>query len=740
MRKYLMTIAVMCFAMFLQAQELPRVTSDTIKEISLDDITIAATRFSENKNKIAQQVQTISASKIKFLNQQTTAELLTHSGHVQVQKSQLGGGSPVIRGFEANKVLISIDGVRLNNAVFRGGHLQNVITMDNAILDRTEILFGPSSVMYGSDALGGVISFYTKKPAFSNAKKKVVFGGNAFVRYSSAYNEKTGHADFTVSGNKLSSLTSFTISDFDDLKQGSKYYDDFPDWGKRTFYVERINGIDSMVKNSNVNKQVGSGYTQYDLLQKFRMMTGNVEHVFNFQYSTSSDINRYDRLTEVNGSGIARSAEWYYGPQKRMLVSWNLSLPKTGIYDKATITPAFQDIEESRHNRNYRSTKLNHRIEKIRVLSLNADFWKNINKTELGYGLELTHNKVNSTANAVNISTGVVSSLDTRYPDGGSTTQSYAAYLTAIHKLSDKWVLNGGARVTHNRLESKFIDKSFFPFPYDKIEQTPTAVSGNLGVVYLPGSGWKIAALAATGFRTPNVDDMAKVFESGGGTLIVPNPNIKPEKTINYELTISKTVANKLQAAITGWYTDYHDALTTDFSTFNGSSSIEYNGTTSRVVTVVNKKKAYVYGVSGNVGVDFNKHLSFSTVLNYTYGRIKEEPEDYPLDHVAPVFGKTSVTGRFGKFTGELFALYNGAKDSANYNLRGEDNQVYSADQVRGFTPGWVTANFRSSYDINRYATVQFAVENIFDKFYRVFSSGLSAPGRNFVLTLRARL
>ncbi len=733
--------AFLCISIFIFAQEKKAVITDSsLNEINLNEITIAATRFAEHKKNIPQQVLTINAKKMSFYNQQTTAELLSQTGSVLVQKSQLGGGSPIIRGFEANKVLLVVDGIRMNNAIFRGGHLQNVITMDNTILDKTEILFGPSSVMYGSDALGGVISFYTKKPILSETSGKNIYSGNAFIRYASAYNEQTGHIDFNIGGKKFASLTSFTYSDFGYLKQGSDYYNKFPNWGKRNFYVDQFNGVDSMVANSNVSKQVPTGYKQYDLLQKFLFKTGKIENVFNFQYSTSSDINRYDRLTETNGSGIAKSAEWYYGPQIRLLASWAVNLTGSVIYDQAQITTAYQQVEESRHNRNYRSTKRNNRIEKLNIGSVNADFSKKIKKIELGYGAEITYNKVRSDAYSENITTAVQSLLDTRYPDGGSNTQSYAAYLTGLYKISDKIIVNAGMRYTHNRLYSKFNDKTFFPFPYNDIEQSSNSITGNAGLVLLPAAGWKIAALVSTGFRTPNVDDMSKVFESGGGTLIIPNPAIKPEKTINYELSISKNIKNRFQAGATVWYTDYHDALSTDFSTFNGSPTIVYNGTTSNVVTVVNKNAAFVWGIGGNIVADINKHFSFSSVINYTYGRIKESPVNYPLDHVAPLFGKSSIIAKFGKFTGEVFALYNAAKDSANYNLRGEDNQQYSADIVHGFTPAWITANFRTAYEINKYATLQFAVENVLDKFYRVFASGLSAPGRNFVITVRAKL
>ncbi len=186
-----------------------------------------------------------------------------------MQKSQGGGGSPVIRGFEANKVLLVIDGVRLNNAIFRGGHLQNVITMDNAILDKTEVLFGPASVVFGSDALGGVISFYTKKPTLSTIKNKLVTSSNAFVRYSSAYSEKAIHADISAGSNKIGSLTSFTYSDFNNLRQGKNYYTAYSDWGKRFFYTERINGKDSMLSNSNTAIQKPTGYHNMIFCKKY---------------------------------------------------------------------------------------------------------------------------------------------------------------------------------------------------------------------------------------------------------------------------------------------------------------------------------------------------------------------------------------------------------------------------------------------------------------------------------------
>lgn len=111
---------------------------------------------------IAQQIQVLNTDFIRSQQSQTTADLLNSSGNVFVQKSQMGGGSVVIRGFEANRISLVIDGVKLNNIIYRSGHLQNILSMDNNYLDRVEILYGPSSTIYGSDALGGAIYLSTK--------------------------------------------------------------------------------------------------------------------------------------------------------------------------------------------------------------------------------------------------------------------------------------------------------------------------------------------------------------------------------------------------------------------------------------------------------------------------------------------------------------------------------------------------------------------------------------------------
>ena len=161
--------------------------------ITLDVAVISASRWNQNSQDVAGKVDYLDPKLATLRNPATTADWLGNSGHVFVQKSQLGGGSPMIRGFSANRLLYSVDGIRMNSAIFRRGNLQNVISLDPFSLQKTEILFCPGSVMYGSDAIGGVMVFETLSPDSGPQQLR----GSLLSRFSSATSENTIHGDFS---------------------------------------------------------------------------------------------------------------------------------------------------------------------------------------------------------------------------------------------------------------------------------------------------------------------------------------------------------------------------------------------------------------------------------------------------------------------------------------------------------------------------------------------------------------
>ena len=698
---------------------------DTLRD--LEEVVISANKFELKKKESPNQIELITAKQIAFQNSPNTANLLEQTGNVFVQRSQAGGGSPVLRGFEASRVLIVMDGVRMNNAIYRAGHLQNVLRIDQSMLERAEVVFGPSSVMYGSDALGGVVHFRSKNPEFG------VKSFRSYLRHSTAIDEKTGHLDFNIGRKRLAFLTSFTFSDFGDVIQGSKRLAAYPDFGKRLFYVEKQVNADVSIKNNEVNKQVGSAYSQYDFLQKISFQQSEkIKHTLNFQFSNSSNVPRYDRLTELR-NGLPRFAEWYYGPEKRLMFAYHLELKNTLIYDRATVSLAFQDIEESRVSRNFNNANRKSQLEKVNLFSLNADFQKVIKSQTLTYGLEVVGNDVKSKAHFTNINTNEERKADTRYPDGKNTMNTWAIYVADQLKVSDALIVHGGLRYAFTDLSAEFTEKAFFPFPFNEIQQKNNSLTGNLGIVYTPFAKTKFGLLGSSGFRSPNIDDLAKVFDSVPGSLIVPNPDIRPEYSYNGELSLNQQIGKKIRLEGVYFVTSMRNAIVIDDFSLNGERLVMYNGQSSKVLAAQNKAKALIHGWNLNLKADLSKEVVFSSSLNYTKGSIKDAVNT-PMDHIPPMFGRTAIKYQKNAIQVEVFSIYNGWKKLANYSPSGEDNLIYA---TKDGMPSWWTLNLRSDYQVNKNVSIQFACENIFDKNYRNFASGISSAGRNFVITVR---
>lgn len=760
MIKVFTTTALLAVANICMAQQ---PVKDTVK--SLDEVIISASNFAEKKKNIAQKVDVISSKAIAQSNAQNTGDLLLNTGKIFVQKSQQGGSSPVLRGFEASRVLLVVDGVKMNNAIYRSGHLQNIITTDQNMLNRVEIMYGPASTVYGSDALGGVIQMVTKGPVLSE-NKKILTTGSALTRYSSINNEKTFHADASIGGKKFAWFQSYNFSNFGDMKMGSNYPDKFPNFGRRSKYIDNINGVDTILANSNDRIQKFSGYQQWDISQKFLYkQSSKITHSVNFQLSNTNDVPRYDRLQDTFTSGankgLLRWAQWYYGPQKRILSAYELNVLNTAGFDELKANVNYQDIEESRQQREYkRYDRFDSRVEKVKVWGLTVNGRKKWGLNELVVGIDGQLNDVKSRATRTNLTTGAVTKLDSRYPDGKNTMNNFGLYAQHIYKFkNNKLVLNDGLRIQSVNLKSNVLDNSFFKLPDTAVKQNYIAVTGNIGIVFSPGKNTTLRAAVSSGFRAPNIDDLAKVFESSSNArqVVVPNANIKPEYTYNLDVSLNQNITEKISFDITGYYTIFRNGLLKAPFKLNGQDSIIYNGVKSQVLATQNINKATVYGFSTVVNAEIISGLTFTSTLSYTYGRFKTDASktsgifekqangtyllvqrnvsSKPLDHIPPVIGRTALNYQHKKFNTELSLLYNGWKKLDDFNADGEDNAQYAT--AEGF-PSWMTVNWKANITLTKNLLLQAGVDNILDRNYRYFASGFSAAGRNYLIALRA--
>ena len=703
---------------------------------SIDQVVVSANRWGQAKRDVPVKITTTRQAQIAFNNPQTAADLLGATGDVFIQKSQQGGGSPMIRGFATNRLLIVVDGVRMNNAIFRSGNLQNVISLDAFAVEKTEVVFGPSSVIYGSDAIGGVMSFYSLSPKVS-ANNKFDVSGNFASRYSSANNEKTGHVDINLGWTKWASLTSFTYTSYGDVTMGKNGPDEY----LRKEFVKRENGVDTVVKNSNSRIQQPTGYSQINLMQKIAYVPNNNWNInYGLHYSTTSNYDRYDRLIAYK-NGLPRSAEWYYGPQVWLMNNVNIeNTANNSLYDKFTVNAAHQLFEESRNDRSFKGNTLKSRVENVQAFNLILDFKKSIKeKQTIFYGLEVLFNDVRSTGTDKDITTGVKVDGPSRYPK--SEWYSYAAYVTYHTKLGKKLSFQMGTRYNQYVLNARF-DNTFFPFPYSKANINKGALTGSAGLIYTPTNSWKLNANLSTGFRSPNVDDLGKVFDSSPGTVIVPNPNLNAEYAYNAEIGITKTLGDYFEIDVNAFYTLLNNAMVKRNDLFNGQDSIMYDGELSQVQSIQNAAYAKVWGIQADFELMLTKQLMLSSRFNYQKGTEEiDNGTTSPLRHATPWFGVTKLTYTGKKLKMELFANFSGEVSYANLaeEERGKP-YIYAIDSNgKPYSPSWYTLNFRSQYQINKILAISGDVENITNQRYRPYSSGIVAPGLNFIVAVRAR-
>jgi hemoglobin/transferrin/lactoferrin receptor protein len=725
MQKYFLAFFFIGSSLSLMAQK------DSTK--SLQDVVVFANKFPTLSKNIVQTVGLITDKNL-IQQQSNTADIFTASGQIFVQKSQLGGGSPVIRGFEASRILLLVDGVRMNSAIFRAGHLQNIITVDNMSLERVEVNYGPSSTMYGSDALGGVINLFTKAPQLNNSSKWKS-NGNVIYRYANGQNENRQHIDLNIANNKWAFVSSFTNSSFGDMRQGANRLAAYPDFGKRLFYVTTENGVDILNDNrSSINIQKITEYTQADFLQKILYKpSANTEHLLNIQLSNSSNINRYDRLTETS-KGLPVYAEWYYGPQVRNMVSYKLNKTHLkGFFQELSVNTNYQHLQESRISRKYKSSNKDFRIENVDIIGLNADLLHSDKNGEIHFGLESYYNIVNSKAHRTNIATLANSAITTRYSDGPTNMAYQALYVQHRKNLNQNWVLNDGLRLNLVQLNAQFKDTSLMHFPFTEAKQSNAALTGNIGLAYNGDDGFRSTVGVSSGFRAPNIDDLTKVFDTKTGYVVVPNKDLKPEYTYNAEWTIAKNTSNySLGASV--FYTLFHNALVADKYNWNGKSTIMYQGVLSDVYATQNKAKANLFGFNVNGRLRLIQNTELNATYTYTKGTYNDGSKEMPLDHIPPAYGRFGIKHIDKKWNAEFYSVFNSWKKIADYNLNGEDNEIYA---TKDGMPSWMTFNLLTQYNPTKDLTIGLGVENITDLNYRYFASGISAVGRNYILTCK---
>ncbi len=706
-----------------------------VSVVNPDPNVFSDTRWDQPADEVPAQIIVFPERQVEFINPPTTADLLASSGEVFLQKNLMGGGNPCIRGYSSNRLVMEVDGIRMNTAVPHSACQQNLLGIDPFIIQKAEVIYGSSSVIYGSDAIAGALTFRTLNPEFSTGDDATLTG-HAVTRYASANNEMTAHADVKIGWRKWASVTSLTFSDFGDLRMGKHGPEEY----LSPFTVKRENGEDVVVENENPLEQIPSGYSQAYLLQKVRYrLNRNWEFTYGFYLASNSAIPRRDLLS-AEDDGIPVFAEAFYGPQTWMLNSLqvNYNFPAS-ICDRMNVRLAHQFLTENRTERGFDEPIRHNQQEKVNALYVSLDLIKCLaERHQIFYGIEVVYDDINSSGTDENLLNGDEETGPGNYPR--SQWGSYALYLDYSGRISEKLSLQAGVRYNIYSLDAGF-DSTVFHLPITAANINSDVMTGKAGIIYKPSGTWAFSSVISTGFRAPNVDDAGRIIESEPVTTLVPNPGLKEEYSYTIDFRAKKVFAEKLKAEVSIYYTYLQDALVRGSFSSSGTDSIISDATEGHLLTMENAAHACVYGIQAGIDGSMPHGLGFNARMNYQAGEeIVNNSPSYSMEGIAPFFGKAGISYQGKRLRAEVYTCFSGSvrhgKLSPEENAR--DYLYATDDNGNPYSPAWWTINVRAGYQVTSFLSVNIGAENLTDVRYRPYGWGITAAGRNILVSVRA--
>lgn len=682
--------------------------------LQLEDLVVTATRSGRNSYDVPQLVSLVTPRQIHRRNVQQTPELLREEAGVALQKTNQGGGSPIIRGFKANKVLLLVDGIRMNNATYRGGNTQYLNTIGSASIEQLEIVHGPSSVLYGSDALGGTVNVLTRAPRL-RFKPAFQLGASVFGSVSTAENTRTTHLRIEAANHRIGLLLEGAVQSFGDIQRGDN------GGGK---LMRRLQN-DTRTRRILNKTQAPNAYDSYDLSSKVLWRIDELQGLTAaFQLNRQTGVPRYD-VVETRRDSLR-----VFDPQERDLFYLTYrNDTHTAFFNSVSATLSFHRQFERRIRQRFGSATRTRDQFRTWTSGLQLQLNKQAGlRHTLVTGTEIYFDDVAATSSRRNTFTDRIENTAPLFPDG-STFLTAGLFAQDAMTVTARWNLTLGARLNVARLRAPFEDDPNSDSALGNVVQTSTSVTASLGSNFAITDEISFVSNVSQGFRVPNLDDVSKLGPGGGSSFFdIPNPEADPEKSINLDSGF-KIHSKQLSAAVVGFFSSITDLLIRRPATFEGLPFVLEGSDTLAVFRKENAGKAYTTGFAANAEVLLHPRLAAFGNLSYTYGQ--SVSDDEPLSGIPPFMGQAGLRWHARRFWIEVHARF-----------ASEQNRLSFSDLAdlripQGGTPGWWTLNMRSGINLWQQVEVTLSIANLLDRNYREHLSGFNAPGRNFVLSGR---
>jgi len=708
MKKVLGSVSAVALGMSCMAEE-TKTTNENVSK--LDELTVVASGSAQPIKEAPYTVYRITDEDLQLrLQDKSFIDALDRVPGVMLQKTGHGMTSPYLRGYTASRTVLMVDGVKLNNSILREGPNQYWNTVDPYFFDNIDVMMGPASVLYGSDAIGGTVYVTSSLDRGQKDMGTQWLGGEGFYRFSSAEDSHSVHTKGTIAvGDKFSLKLGATGQDFGDLKTGDKYDNEYTD------------------------------YRQWGLNLRGQYWFDN-DHSFYFGADTfeQDDVDRVHKTTAAEPwHGIAPGSDKRrtYDHQRDAVFARYQVRNGKGFIHEMDLGASYQFMEENyfRHRSNddteTADTEVGTLAANLRLQTL-SDFgtWD--------YGFEFAHDKVDATQVRYNPDGTVKTIYDQGLVADNADYYTYALFLQNTYKFNPNWEWINGFRYTWNRMEAGKVNM-------DGGSKDPvTGIPANANSITESLNGnWDAPAFSSrllwylndeltlyggvsTGFRAPNLSDSTRDDEFGGGEE-APTADLDSEKFVSYELGM------RLEES-SGWLnmTTYYTQM------FDRIARLEKPDNTK-----ANLEEGFVYGfeiageyyLTNTWSIFGDVAWQYGSEENYPERDLSSPTEDIPVSRIMPL---TATTGlRYepvsSKFWGELYV------DMADQQDRYAEAEKTDNRFPPGGTPGYATFNVRGGYQLTKDTAVTVGVENIFDKSYRVHGSGVNEPGVNFIVSLR---
>jgi outer membrane receptor protein involved in Fe transport len=675
------------------AREAGPASSRRAVDPSKEVIQITGTRLDSEAVSVSAPVQVIDGRELSERAPEVLTDALREAPNIQIQTTTVGQGSPYVRGLTGSAVLNLVDGMRLNHAIYRSSPNPYLALVDSHAARRIEIVRGPASVLYGSDAMGGVIQVVTRKPEFETADWKLRSGLDAGFR--SAALSRTVYAELAAGREGFGVGAGFSYLAAEDLRGGG-------DTGRQEPTAYTMMGGDGSV----LWKPAPGHRTTLD-----------------FQMLRQPETPRLDELVPGFGQTEPSSDLWNYEPLERIFghLQHRIEDGLPGVIDVLSFDVAVQQIRDDRRTRAHRSSIEYREHNRSRLLGFAG---RGVSRPRtwlaLTWGAEAYFDEVSSEREEIDLDLGSARGIASRFPDG-SRMNSYGAYANAQIRFGKCFEGNAGIRYSH--VDTKIAATALTSRSAIHVDD----VTGALGLLCKLGSSVRLMTNASRGFRAPNLFDLGTLGARPGNRFNVPSGDLDAE--VIYTLDLGVEVSRpRFRGELFGFGSMYRDKID---SIFTGSVTPDGRD----VVQSANVNRVRLAGAEMRASFDLRDDLRLTGHVFWTWGEEEYTDGDtQPADRIPPVQGRVGLRwAPSDSLWLEAFARFAGRQD----RLSVRDVRDPRIDPSG--TPGWATGNLRAGFAFGEHWRGTIGVENFTDASYREHGSGIQAPGVGVIAALGIR-